>query len=70
MARGVILLDYNGVTVDENFSGVAVCDALFCSDFLWDNDSSELVNVSHDSGGFHNLYLTFSNGAIVRFCKF
>lgn len=70
MAARIVLLDYNSVTVNEDFCGVAVGDALLCSDFLGDNDSAKLIDVSYYSCGFHDCDLTFWGGKLPSFSKF
>ena len=77
-AVGNILLQNDLFAFDEDFQTVASADTEGFTQFLGKNDSSELVDGTNDTGGFHVKYLSYficwpPGGAdckyIVTFCR-
>ena len=52
-ARRLVFFQYDGIFVYEDFNGILAGKRKILSDFDGKNDSSEVIDASDDSCGFH-----------------
>lgn len=67
-AYGNVLLDDNGIVLDEYFNRCIFNEALFVAYLLRDNEAAELIYVSYYSCRFHIISLCFLYCSTVPSC--